>query len=155
GGLAQLLADRPGEIGQHARSQARPEGVEGGVLDAVRLGQTDHVHAGDLVGGEDLAQRPPGLVAALESRVRGGVGRRLDPALYRAASPNSSLTGLVRSVSTRVARPAPRASRAVSLTQCDSARPTTSTLVIWWAVRISPSVRPVSSRPSNPEYAAA
>src|SRR5699024_10872621 len=49
GGLAQLLADRLGEIGQHARSQARPEGVEGGVLDAVRLGQADHVDAGDLV----------------------------------------------------------------------------------------------------------
>src|SRR5699024_3702593 len=93
----------------------------------------------------------PGSYARSEGRSSAPASRRA----ARAASPSSSLTGLVRSVSTRVARPAPRASRAVSLTQCDSARPTTSTLVIWWAVRISPSVRPESSRPSNPEYAAA
>src|SRR5699024_8328341 len=72
----------------------------------------------------------------------------------RAVTTWSSLTGTVRSCSTRTRRPSPSASSAVCFTQCDSAMPTTSTSVTPAEVRIWAKEAPPSSLPSKPEYAA-
>src|SRR5450830_1494818 len=131
----------------------------------------DRRHAGGSARGDRVARRAHGGRRGLRGAAGTGRAAALSRPAHasddvtsptpaaassvRAVTPCSGVTGTVRSVSTRVARPSERASRAVALTQCDSAMPTTSTASMPAARRTVSSVRPRGSVPSKPEYAAA
>ena len=76
--MPQLGTDRLGQVGQDPHAVALANRVEGGVLDAVGLGQADDVDLLDTGGAQDVVEAAPVVIDTLEPGVGGGVLALLD-----------------------------------------------------------------------------